>query len=132
MLYGIPAASIPEVWGEVCPWIAAACRTSRGKFDENDILRGLLDRDDQLWIWKTPTAFAVGVTRLVHYPKQMVCTVRIVTGRNRREWEQQCVEQIEAWAKAQGCHAMELQARPGWEKVLAGYDKTHVYLEKQL
>ncbi|WP_157639443.1 hypothetical protein [Burkholderia ubonensis] len=89
-----------------------------------------------MWIWKTPTAFAVGVTRLVHYPKQMVCTVRIVTGRNRREWEEAAIEQIEAWAKAQGCHAMELQARPGWWRGflrrLGGYEMTHLYCEKQL
>ncbi|MEB2554045.1 hypothetical protein [Burkholderia cenocepacia] len=132
MLYGIPSTAIEAVWGEVRPWIAAACKRSRGKFDEEDIKRALLDRDDQLWIWKTDTAFAVGITRIIHYPKQKVCTIRIVTGRNRREWEAQCISQIETWAKSEGCHAMELQARPGWEKALPEYAKTHVYLEKAL
>jgi hypothetical protein len=132
MLYGIPAHVINDVWDEVRPWIAAACKTSRGKFDENDIRLGLLERDDQLWIWRSPTAYAVGITRITNYPKQRVCTIRIVTGRNRREWEKECVSHIERWAKAQGCDAMELQARPGWEKALPEYDKTHVYLEKRL
>lgn len=132
MLYGIPVTDIEAVWEEVRPWIAAACKRSRGKFDEDDIKRGLLARDDQLWIWHTETAYAVGVTRLVHYPKQLVCTIRIVTGRNRREWENECMSQIERWAKARGCDAMELQARPGWEKALPDYEKTHVYLEKRL
>lgn len=134
MLHGIPAHLIDEVWDEVRPWLADACKTSRGKFDENDIRIGLLERDDQLWIWRTPTAFAVGVTRLINYPKQRVCQLRIVTGTNMDEWAQPCIEAIERWAKANGCDAMEFQARPGWERFLScrGYDKTHVYLERAL
>lgn len=132
MLYGIAAHLVDEVWEDVRPWIEAACATSRGKFDANDIRIGLLERNDQLWIWRTETAFAVGVTRILIYPKQKVCSIRIATGRNRHEWQKACVQQLEAWAKSQGCDAMELQARPGWEKALPDYDKTHVYLEKAL
>lgn len=132
MLYGIPAHQVDEVWHEVRPWIDAACKTSRGKFDADDIRLGLLQRDDQLWIWRTPTSYAVGVTRILIYPKQKVCSVRIATGRNRQEWQKECIAQLEAWAKSQGCDGMELQARPGWEKALPGYDKTHVYLERKL
>ena len=41
---------------------------------------------------------------------------------------------IEAWARAQGCAAMELIARPGWSRILRrhGYDITHVFCEKEL
>ena len=44
------------------------------------------------------------------------------------------VEDLEAWAKDQGCKKMELFARPGWEKVMKpkGYKKTHVQIEKEL
>lgn len=132
MLQGIPAHLVDEVWDDVRPWISEACKTSRGKFDENDIRIGLLERDDQLWIWNTPTAFAVSVSRLSNYPKQRVCQLRIVTGRNRDEWYRASLETIEAWAKANGCHAMELCARPGWSRLLRDYEMTHVYLEKQL
>jgi hypothetical protein len=132
MLYGIPSTSVDDVWDELRPWIADACKRSRGKFDEHDIRRGLLERDDQLWIWRSETAFAVGVTRLVRHPKQLVCAIRIVTGRNRHEWEKECMSQIEHWARSQGCDAMELQARPGWMKALPDYDMTHVILEKRL
>lgn len=134
MLYGIPAHAVDDVWNEVRPSLEDACETSRGKFDANDIRIGLLERDDQLWIWRTETAFAVGITRIVNYPKQSVCTLRIVTGSNMDEWAEPCIKAIEDWAKANGCHAMEFQARPGWERFLRprGYDKTHVYLERAL
>jgi hypothetical protein len=134
MLYGIQIAEIDAVWPEVCPWIEAACRTNRGKYDAEDIRRGLLAGADQLWIWKTPTAFAIGITRLVDYPKQKVCTLRIVTGTNAAEWQHAAVETIERWAKENGCQAMEFCARPGWGKRLRnqGYEMTHNYLEKPL
>jgi len=132
MLYGIPAHVVDDVWDEVRPWITAACKRSRGKFDENDIRIGLLERDDQLWIWRTETSYAVGVTRIVVHPQMKVCSIRLVTGRNRVEWEKECIARIESWAKSQGCEAMELQARPGWKTVLPDYDMTHIVLEKRL
>ncbi len=134
MLYGIPIPQINEVWEEVRPWIEKACETTRGKFDAEDIRAGLLTGEDQLWIWKTATAFAVGITRLSNYPKQRVCNLRIVTGTNMAEWADACIETIEKWARANGCQAMEFQARPGWKAFLKprGYDETHLYLERPL
>jgi hypothetical protein len=134
MLYGIQCTEVDSVWAEVRPWIEEAALTTRGKWDAEDIRAGLLTGEDQLWIWKTPTAFAVGITRLANYPKQRVCTLRIVTGTNMAEWAVPCIETIEAWGRANGCHAMEFQARPGWKQFLSGrgYDHTHSYLEKSL
>lgn len=134
MLYGIQPAEINAVWEDVRALIEDACTTTRGKFDAEDIRAGLLTGEDQLWIWRTATAFAVGITRLANYPKQRVCTLRIVTGNNMEEWFEPCLETIERWAKANGCHAMEFQARPGWKRFLSGrgYDHTHSYLEKSL
>jgi hypothetical protein len=134
MLYGIQPAEINAVWEDVRALIEGACATTRGKFDAHDIKAGLLTGEDQLWIWRTATAFAVGITRLANYPKQRVCTLRIVTGNNMEEWAEPCIKTIEKWAKANGCHAMEFQARPGWERFLRprGYDKTHVYLERAI
>ncbi|RKP56359.1 hypothetical protein [Pararobbsia silviterrae] len=134
MLYGIQIAEIDAVWPEVRPWIEQACARNRGKYDADDILAGLLTGEDQLWIWKSPTAFAVGITRLANYPKQRVCTIRIVTGLNAAEWQDEAMATIERWAKENGCHAMELCARPGWARRMRshGFDMTHVYIEKKL
>jgi hypothetical protein len=39
---------------------------------------------------------------------------------------------IATWARAQGCAALELQGRPGWERLLEGWEKTHVLLRKRI
>ncbi|NUY33299.1 hypothetical protein F0160_22705 [Paraburkholderia sp. JPY303] len=134
MLYGIQRTEIDAVWGEVRPWIEASCRRNRGKYDAEDIKAGLLSGEDQLWIWKSPTAFAVGITRLANYPKQRVCTIRIVTGTNAAEWQRPAMEAIEEWARSNGCNAMELCARAGWSRRMRaqGYEETHRFIEKAL
>jgi hypothetical protein len=134
MLYGIQCTEIEAVWGEVRPWIEAACARSRGKYDALDIKDGLMSGKDQLWIWKSPTAFAVGITRLENYPKQRVCTIRIVTGSNAAEWQVLAMETIKRWAKENVCSSMDLCARPGWARRLKsqGFEQTHVFLEMSL
>jgi len=132
MLYGIQPDQIKVVWPEVEPWISAACKRNRGKYDAQDILAGLLSGTDQLWIWRSPTAYAVGITRLSNYPRCKVCAVRIVTGTNSAEWRLQTLATIEQWARTNGCASMELVARKGWARHLKDYDMTHVMLEKHL
>lgn len=132
MLFGIQPHEIDAAWAEARPWVEGACRRNRGKYDASDILAGLKSGDDQLWIWKSASAFGIGVTRIVVYPKQRVCSVRIVTGTNAHEWQHECLSTIEAWARECGCSAMELVARPGWARRLKDYAMTHVYLEKAL
>ena len=132
MLHAIQPHQIGDVWWEVLPWIEASCRRNRGKYDAGDILDGLFSGEDQLWIWRSPTAFAVGITRISNYPKCKVCAVRIVTGTNSAEWREQTLHAIEDWARQNGCASMELITRKGWARHLKEYEMTHVYLEKKL
>ena len=134
MLYGIQKHLIDEVWDEVRPWIAAACKRSRGKFDADDVRIRLLEGIDQLWIWRTETAYAIGVTHIEVYPKKRVCQIRMVMGSNAAEWEAPAMKTIEAWATANSCTDMELCARPGWSRRMRahGYVETHRVIEKAL
>jgi hypothetical protein len=132
-LIGIPSAEIDAVWPLVEPQIAAACRRGRGKETSDDIRRALKARDQQLWLAWDGAIAAVAVTQIVRHPRKTCCRIRICAGRKLPSW-QAYIAAIEAWARAQGCAAMELIARPGWSRVLAphGYETTHVYCEKEL
>jgi hypothetical protein len=41
-------------------------------------------------------------------------------------------QEVCAWARDQGCRKMRIVGRPGWQRVLTGYEQTGVVLEKQL
>lgn len=129
---GVPSSLIEEGWHAIGPWIDDAAKRSRGKYSGDDIKEALIAGECQLWMWDTPTAFGLLVTQIVRYPKNTCCWIRMATGRNSDEWANESVKTIEAWAREQGCNAMELIARPGWKKKLDGYAETHVYLEKSL
>jgi hypothetical protein len=132
-LIGIPSADVDAVWPLAAPLIDAACRRGRDKETAEDIRRALGDRALQLWLAWDGAVVAVAVTEIVCHPRKRCCRIRICTGRARAGW-QHYLAVIEAWARAQGCAAMELIARPGWSRHLArhGYATTHLFCEKEL
>ncbi|MDI3304650.1 MAG: hypothetical protein QJR04_25210 [Burkholderia multivorans] len=132
MLYGIGQHEIEAVWPEVEPWIDGSAKRTRGKYTAEDIRTGLLNGDAQLWIWKTPTAFGVIVTQIEVYPQRKCLCVRVGTGTNAQEWAQPAAKRLEEFARYAGCKGVLMVTRPGWEKLLPEYDRTHVYLEKEL
>ena len=130
---GIGSAEIPNYWRLVEPLISSACKTARGKWDAGYI-RGQLEAGVmQLWLITDGSVLAVCITEIVQHPGKCCCRIRIMTGRERRRW-QHLLEVIECWAKAQGCDAMELIARPGWSRPLKArnYEVTHLFCEKEL
>lgn len=132
-LVGIPAAAVAAVWPLVEPLIADACRRGGGKDAPPDIFRALTGRDQQLWLAWDGSVVALAVTEIVCHPRKKCCRIRICTGRRRQSWQHQLAA-IETWARAHGCAAMELIARPGWSRLLKGqgYAVTHLYCEKEL
>lgn len=130
---GIPATEVEAVWPLVAPLIAAACTRGGGKRTPNDVRRALADRDQQLWLAWDGSVVALAVTEIACYPRKKCCRILICTGRERQSWQHRLAV-IEAWAKAQGCVAMELIARPGWSRLLKGqgYAITHLFCEKEL
>jgi len=53
------------------------------------------------------------------------------SGQHRERWLP-LFSKIEDYAKAEGCRCMRLVGRPGWERVLDGYRREFVILEKAL
>lgn len=76
--------------------------------------------------------FGVAVTRLMLTEGSKVCTVFIGTGRQRKSWQFGLRDLIEDWALEQGCEAVRVIARPGWERIYTTYKKTHSILERSL
>lgn len=132
MLYGIGQHEIEAVWPEVEPWLKGSVERTRGKYTIDDLKDGLLQGHAQLWIWKTETALGVIVTQIEEFPRNKCLVVRIGTGTNAKEWAEPAAERLEEFGRYAGCDAMIMVTRPGWEKLLPSYDRTHVYLEKAL
>ena len=135
-LFGIPADKVLAVWRIVEPEIRRACARSDGRYESDDVLAALLARDMQLWLAidvAVPGKMdAVCVTQIANYPRQRRCALVFCAGHRPERWLHH-LDTIGEWARAQGCVAMELQGRPGWERLLGdGWEKTHVLLRKRI
>lgn len=133
-LHGIPPEQIEEVWPLVEPWLIDSAERTRGKYSVDDIKAGFFSGHAQLWLWLTPTAIGVLITEIAVYPQNRCCIITTGAGTNADEWWQAALSRIEEFARYAGCSDIVVQCRPGWEKRIkqAGYDKTHIYMEKRL
>ena len=136
-LFGVLSNSIPEYWPEVSPFIQKALVYGDGKYDLRYIYESLLSRKMQLWVSLTGDHVtgdheveACGITEIVHYPLKCVCNVFLIAGRNMENWLH-FEENIESWAKENGCKSIECHGRPGWEKIV-NWEKIDTVLRKNL
>lgn len=134
-LVGVPQAELSKVWPAIAPMLQRACDRSDGRYAIADVLAALQGREMQLWLAVDADAAgaveAVCVTELVRYPREKRCGIVFCAGREPQRWLHH-LDAIERWARAQGCAALELQGRPGWERLLKGWDRTHVLLRKRI
>lgn len=133
-LYGIPPEQVESVWELVEPWIVDSADRTRGKYSADDIKSGVLSGHAQLWLWDSSTALGILITEIAVYPQNRCCVISTGAGTNPDEWWAKALETIETFARHAGCSDMLVICRPGWEKRIrsAGYDRTHIYMEKRL
>ena len=139
-LVRIPIQELDKVWGVVEKDIKNALAYSSQLTDSEFVLETAKEDKFQVWVlWdesqkKTVDKyFGVVVTELITRKFGKVCHIYIATGRQRTKW-QHLINDVEKFAKEEGCKMMELIARPGWQKVLNLFDykRTHVVLEKEI
>src|SRR3954469_2976868 len=92
-----------------------------------DVLQAVADGTAQLF---AVNGDGVIVTRLVQEPGRLVCLVWLASGDLEPLLERYV--DIEAWAAREGAVAMRIQGRAGWLRVLPGFRKAGVILEKEL
>lgn len=126
----VDPARIDEVWPHVRDKIRAAVeRTELSNFAdiEADVLTGM----QLVWLaWDGREIMAAATTQLVK-PRDKVCVLTACSGYDRDKWLP-LFEQIEQYAKNEGCTRMRIYGRKGWERVLDGYRVEHVVLEKAI
>ena len=139
-LVRIPIEELDKVWSLVEKDIRQALAYSSQLTDSDFVLETAKEGKFQVWvIWdkdqnKTVDKyFGVVVTEIIQRKLGRVWHIYIATGRQKHKW-QHLINDVEKFAKEEGCKMMELIARPGWQRVYNnyGYKRTHVVLEKQI
>lgn len=129
---GVPVDHVGDVWNSIRPMILQMVARSKGRMTERGLLDAILAAESQLWLsYRDDKPEALMLTEIVTVGTVKTCKMFAATGHNRQHWAG-FLGVFEEWARSEGCQVVEAIARPGWEKVLSEYKKTHVVLEKDL
>ena len=118
-------------------WPLAAAFLTRAAIRGGEFIDGWIDllanQKAQLWIaWNGEDCEAAAITQLVERKNGRACQMIACGGRDMRNWLG-VLDEIEAWAKTQGCRQFRIpQARKGWARILPDYDVTGFVMSKDI
>jgi hypothetical protein len=116
--YGIHSEHLDWVWDDVSPMIEKSLRYFDDRVGIDDVYMSLKARDSQLWVVaKAGEIVAAVVTSIQAYPKKKILSITYVGGRDFKSWASG-IEILKQFAKEHGCCAIEINARPGWARLL--------------
>ena len=122
---------VREVWPHVSALLKAACyRTGLNAFAdiEADILAGR----SLLWLaWNGSSVESAAATILINSEIGKVCIISACGGSHMKRWLP-LIDQIESYAKHEGCQRVRIFGRKGWLHVLEGYEERHIIMDKEL
>lgn len=122
---------VPAIWPRVEQLVVGAI-TRTDLCHTLDVVPKVMDGTAQLWLAiDGKDILAAATTLLRRTDKHLICELTALGGRDRPRWLPM-LDQIEAWAKAEGATALRFFGRRGWTRVLKNYRTRHVILEKTL
>jgi hypothetical protein len=128
-LVAIPPEHVIEVWPLVQEFIEAGCKDCESSAE--DLRDEAQQGTTQLWLAWADCCEAAAITRLVFTPQGVICLLISCGGKGMDRWLG-LLDEIELYAKAQGCVAMRIIGRLGWLRKLHDYDLTRIILDKRL
>lgn len=109
-------------------WIEAALEYSGGTHTLQDVVESIYAGRMQLW----PAERGCAVTEIVVYPQKKVLHVFLAGGDMDQLFEM--IKPAAEWAREQGCTAMTLAGRLGWQRAMKplGWEAKMVVMEREI
>jgi len=96
-------------------WIEDALEYSGGTHETIDVFHGIIEGRMQLW----PAPEGCLVTEIIKYPRKTVLHIFLAGGKLEQLTDMH--SDVVGWGKQQGCTALTLAGRRGWEKALKNF-----------
>ena len=124
---------IPAIWSEAGAMINRAVERGDGNYTLENVFALLVNNHAQLWVAvdEDETIHAAMVTQITNFPQKMILTVLYLAGKHRKNW-QIFMDDIELWAKNQGCVGMEAYARKGLLRWLPDWRRVYTVIRKDI
>lgn len=132
---GIPSHLVEHFWHFAEPYIKRALDHASGEMLPEDMRAACMNKDMQLWlISHGERVVGASTTELVVYPRRKHCRIITLAGSHAEDWAADADKLIVAWAREQGCDAVETINRRGFIPKLekAGYRFRQAVMIKQV
>lgn len=136
-MLAVPPAEVDRVWHLVAPILARAILRTR-KITLEDAHELCTVGACQLWVVWFPQegedgeALGALMTDIQAYPSGWrVARIFVLAGEEFARWSHLLID-IEAWAVAEGCQALEMIGRKGWGRVFPEYRPIEYVYSKEL
>lgn len=132
---GIPAHMVEPMWHYAEPYIKRALDHANGELTVADFRALCVDRAIQLWlISRGNRVIGAVTTEIINYPHRKHCRVITLSGSDFQAWVELADSTLSAWAREQGCQALESYVRKGLVPKMMpyGYRHKHSILVKDL
>lgn len=131
MFRGIQKDELDIFWYDALDLLRPALEMN-GDHTATSLKRALDKGDLQLWChFGGERMDAAAITEIADYPKRRVCMIVLCGGTGLADW-MIYLETIEAWARDKGAQVLRIEGREEWARVLAGYHKAGVIVEREL
>ena len=130
-IWQVDREHVHTIWDDIKEYID---RTEDQDTSTSSVYKALTEGYWHLWVAIGDTGIVcAATTSFVFYPSGKMCRVETVGGDGMDKWLF-ALKEIEEWAKLNGCIAMDIFGRKGWEKVLAplDYNFEAILLRKRL
>lgn len=126
----IDPKQVGHFWPHIEPLLRPAIENV-GLNNFEDIEESILIGCGLVWIAWDEKIVAAASTTLERIGSDLICVLTACGGSGINEWLP-LLNKIEEYAKAEGCKAMRIFGREGWLRVLDGYHKMAIVIEKDL
>jgi hypothetical protein len=125
---------VEQFWPHVVPLIERALRKSESDLTTDHIKAKIDSGKSLLWIIWDVALLGSGTTEIQKLENgRKVCVITTCAGRNHGIWEH-VLNDIERYAKQEGCDAVRFYGRSGWIRRLKwrGYTQPWIVCEKRI
>ena len=125
----VPKSAIDMIWDQVKDLIS---KTDDNVLTADDVKQYLKNGTYTLWVAiDGGKPIAAMTTEFAYYPRDKVCRVVTLAGKRMKDWIHH-LDDVENWAKEQGCSYIDMYGRRGWLKVLTDWKEDSILLRKKL
>ena len=114
----VPYEHVQELWPQVVSYIKLATDYSYGRFEPEDVLDQLVQKQYLLWIaFEGSDIRGAVVTNIVQYPRKKYLYLMFCGGEGGFDWKETMLDTLRCWAYDNQCDGIEANGRLGWSKI---------------